>query len=150
MRQKLPMILIRLVVGLVFLVEGVLKFLHPHELGAGRFQTIGIPAPQVLAPVVGVVEIVSGAAVMLGIFAGDAALLLLCVIIVALVTTKIPILLDRPLWHFAPPKVPFYGWLGFLHEARTDLCMFFGTIAILVDSGIQVGRKRQWYQPRGR
>lgn len=144
------MILIRVIVGLVFLVEGILKFLHPHELGVGRFQSIGIPAPQVLAPIVGAIEIAAGAAVMLGLFAGDAALLLLCVILVAIVTTKIPILLGRPVWHFAPGKAPYYGWLGFLHEARTDLCMLFGTVAILIDSGMRVGRKQPWYQPRGR
>ncbi len=37
MRQSLPMILIRVVVGLVFLTEGVLKFMRPDELGWGRF-----------------------------------------------------------------------------------------------------------------
>jgi putative oxidoreductase len=37
-------VLIRLLVGWVFLVEGILKFLLPDELGGGRFTTIGIPA----------------------------------------------------------------------------------------------------------
>jgi putative oxidoreductase len=150
MRQRLPMILVRVIVGLVFLVEGLLKFLRPHELGVGRFESIGIPAAHVLAPLVGAIEIAGGAAVMLGFFAGDAAMLLLCVILVAIFTTKIPILLGRPLGHFAPPVFARYGWLSFLHEARTDLCMLFGTIAILIDSGMQMGHKRQWYQPRGR
>jgi len=150
MRQKLPMILIRFVVGLVFVTEGVLKFLYPFELGFGRFAAIGLPAPHLLAPAVGAVEIVAGAAVALGLFAGDAALLLLLVIAGALVSTKLPILLGRPLGPFALGKAAHIGWLGFLHEARTDLAMFFATIAILLDSGLRVGRRKPWYLPRGR
>jgi uncharacterized membrane protein YphA (DoxX/SURF4 family) len=54
-------LLIRLLVGAVFLSEGIQKFLFPNDLGVGRFVKIGIPAPQVMAPYVGVVEIVCGA-----------------------------------------------------------------------------------------
>jgi putative oxidoreductase len=150
MRQKLPMILIRVIVGLVFLTEGVLKFLHPQELGAGRFAAIGLPAPHLLGPIVGVVEIVAGAAVILNLFAGDAALLLFLVISVAIVSTKIPILLGHRLGPFALAKLPRYGLLSFVHEARTDLSMLFGTVAIMIDSGLRLGRRRQWYQSKGR
>ena len=59
-------VLIRLLVGWVFLVEGILKLLLPDELGVGRFATIGIPAPHIMGPFVGVVEIVCGALVILG------------------------------------------------------------------------------------
>jgi DoxX len=62
MRKSLPMILVRVIVGLVFLTEGILKFVHPGELGSGRFAHIGLPLPYVLAPVVGAVEIAAGAA----------------------------------------------------------------------------------------
>jgi len=37
-------LLIRLSVGVVFLSEGVQKFLFPAELGAGRFAKIGLSA----------------------------------------------------------------------------------------------------------
>ncbi len=148
MRKNLPMILIRVIVGLVFLTEGILKFLHSNELGAGRFAQIGLPFPQLLAPLAGGVEILAGAALILNLYAGDAAVLLLVVIVTALVTTKLPILLGHPLWHFAPPRLNHYGWLSFLHEARADLAMLFGLVATLVDSGLKLGRKRPWYQPR--
>lgn len=36
-------ILIRLVVGGIFLSEGIQKFLYPAENGVGRFTKIGIP-----------------------------------------------------------------------------------------------------------
>jgi len=143
MRNRLPMILIRVVVGLVFLTEGILKFLHPGELGSGRFAHIGLPLPYITAPLVGAIEIAAGAAVILNLYAGDAAILLLLVIITALITTKIPIVLGRHLGPFAPPKLEHYGLLSFLHEARTDLSMLFGLVAILLDSGVRMGRRRR-------
>jgi uncharacterized membrane protein YphA (DoxX/SURF4 family) len=145
MRKSLPMILVRVIVGLVFLTEGVLKFVHPAELGSGRFAHIGLPLPYVLAPIVGAVEIAAGAAVILNLFAGDAALLLLVVIMTAIVTTKVPILLGRHFGPFQPPKLDHYGFLGFMHEARTDLCMLFGLLAILLDSGVKMGQRKHRY-----
>lgn len=134
MRRNLPMTLVRVLVGLVFLTEGILKFVRPGELGVGRFAHIGLPMPAVLAPAVGVVEIVAGAAVLLSFYAGEAALLLLAVILTAIFTTKVPILLGKPLGHFRVPKnVSRTGWLSFVHEARTDLSMLFCLVATLID-----------------
>ncbi len=146
MRKNLPMLLIRVIVGLVFLTEGILKFIDPGELGAGRFARIGLPFPHLLAPFVGAVEILGSAALILNLYAGDAALLLLAVIVTAIVTTKLPILLGHHLGPFAPPRTGHHGLLSFLHEARTDLCMLFGTLAILIESGLKVGKKTKWYQ----
>ena len=67
-------ILIRLLVGAVFLVEGVQKFLYTDALGVGRFSKIGIPAPQLTAPFVGVVEIVGGVLLIVGLLTRAAAL----------------------------------------------------------------------------
>lgn len=142
MRKSLPMILIRILVGLVFLTEGILKYVYPAELGTGRFAHIGLPFPHFLAPFVGAVEIASGGALILGFYAGDAALLLLIVIMTAIVTTKVPILLGHPLGRFAAPKLDHYGLLSFIHEARTDLSMFVGLVAILLDSGVKISLKR--------
>lgn len=149
MRRDLPMILLRVMVGLVFVSEGILKFVRPQELGVGRFAAIGMPFPEVLAPLVAVVEIAGGLSVMVGFYAGDAALALLAVIVVALVTTKLPILVGRPLGPFAPIKLAHYGLVTFLHEARVDFCMLLGTVAVLIDAGLKVGRRRPWYQSKG-
>jgi len=138
MRKNLPMILIRIIVGIVFLTEGILKFVYPGELGPGRFAHIGLPIPYVLAPFVGAVEIAGGAALILNLYAGDAALLLLIVILTAIASTKVPILLGHHLGPFSPPKLDHYGLLSFIHEARTDLAMLFGLVAILLDSGMKI------------
>lgn len=145
-RQSLPMILVRVMVGLVFLLEGVLKFVRPDEIGAGRFAAIGLPFPHQMATLVGGIEITGGAFILLNFYAGDAALALLVVILTALVTTKFPVLLGRPLGPFALEKLPRYGFLSFLHQARTDLCMIFGLVAILIDTGLHMVRRKKWYQ----
>jgi putative oxidoreductase len=149
MRQSLPMILIRVMVGLVFLLEGVLKFVRPEDVGSGRFAAIGLPFPGILAPLVGGIEIGGGAAILLNFYAGDAALALLIVIVTALVSTKLPVLLGRPVGPFTLEKLNSYGWLSFFHQARTDLCMVLGLLAVMIDSGLHLGRRRHWYQSKG-
>jgi len=124
--------IIRLLVGWVFLVEGVLKFLLPEELGVGRFASIGIPAPHVMAPFVGAVEIVCGALLLVGLFTRLATLALLIDISVAIFSTKVPIWLGHGYWRFALPKLKHYGLLSMLHEARTDFSMLLGLIFLLL------------------
>jgi uncharacterized membrane protein YphA (DoxX/SURF4 family) len=125
-------VLIRLLVGWVFLVEGILKFLLPDELGVGRFATIGIPAPQVMGPFVGIVEIVFGAFLIVGLLTRIAAIPVLIDISVAIISTKIPIWLGHGYWHFSVSKLKHYGFLSMLHEARTDFSMLLGLIFLLV------------------
>jgi putative oxidoreductase len=129
-------VLIRLLVGAVFLSEGVQKFLLPAELGVGRFARIGIPAPEVMGPFVGAVEILAGALLLLGLFTRPAAFVLLIDISVAILSTKVPILLGHGFWLFTLPKLPRYGFWSMAHEARTDFCMWLGCLfLILVGAG---------------
>ncbi|MFM7054357.1 MAG: hypothetical protein ACKOX7_06415 [Bacteroidota bacterium] len=44
--QSRTTILIRMVVGAVFLSEGIQKFLFEELRGAGRFEKIGLPSPE--------------------------------------------------------------------------------------------------------
>jgi putative oxidoreductase len=112
-------ILIRLIVGGIFLSEGIQKFLFPDALGVGRFTKIGIPAPEILAPFVGVCEIVCGLFFILGLLTRLAAITMTINMLVAISTTKIPILLKSGFWSMA-------------HEARTDYAMLLGSIFLLV------------------
>jgi putative oxidoreductase len=125
-------ILVRLMVGSVFFIEGILKFIYPQELGAGRFEKIGIPLPHVMGPFVGGVEIVCGALVVIGLFTRLASIPLLINISVAIVSTKIPILLGHGFWTFTLSKLPRYGFFSMMHEARTDFSMFLGLIFLLI------------------
>jgi uncharacterized membrane protein YphA (DoxX/SURF4 family) len=129
-------VLVRFLVGGVFLAEGTLKFTLPDELGAGRFIKIGIPAPEVLAPFVGTVETVCGILLLLGLLTRPAALLLLINISVAILSTKIPILLGHGFAGFSLPKLARYGFWSMAHEARTDFCMWLGSLfLVLVGAG---------------
>jgi uncharacterized membrane protein YphA (DoxX/SURF4 family) len=116
------LILIRLMVGAVFLSEGIQKFLYPEQLGVGRFVKIGIPAPGLMAPFVGVVEIVCGALVLAGFLTRLAAIPLIINMTVAIVSTKIPILLAKGFWTMA-------------HESRTDWSMLLGSIFLFIVGG---------------
>jgi uncharacterized membrane protein YphA (DoxX/SURF4 family) len=119
-------------VGLVvFFPEGLQKLLFPALLGAGRFAAIGIPWPQLLGPFVGVVETVCGALIIGGLLTRLAALPLIIIMIVAIVSTKVPILLGREFLGFSLPHLGRYGLWSMLHEARADLCMLLGAIYLL-------------------
>jgi len=112
-------LLIRILVGWVFLSEGIQKFLFPDSLGVGRFVKIGIPWPQVMAPFVGVVEIVCSSLLLVGLITRLATVPLLIDISVAIYSTKIITLAKNGLW-------------GTLHEARTDVSMLLGLIFLLL------------------
>ena len=104
-------LLIRLMVGWVFFSEGIQKFLFPVALGIGRFEKIGIPAPNFFAPFVGVVEIVFGSLLIVGLLTRLAAIPLLIDISVAMLSKS--------------------GFWGAMHEARTDFCMFLGLLFLI-------------------
>jgi len=56
--------------------------------------------------------------------------------IVAIASTKVPILLGHDFWIFHVPKLPHYGFWSMAHEARVDYCMLLGLIfLLLVGSG---------------
>ena|SRR5437016_7023347 len=112
-------ILVRLIVGGVFLSEGIQKFLFPEALGVGRFAKIGIPAPEVMAPFVGVCEIVCGVLFLFGLLTRFAAVTMIIDMLVAISTTKVPMLLNEGFWKMA-------------HEARTDWAMLLGSLFLLI------------------
>ena len=140
-RNPAPLLLVRGVAGFVFLLEGILKFLAPDKLGVGRFVKIGIPSPEVLAPFVGVVEIACGLLIIFGLLTRLAALPLIIDMLVAIATTKVPILLHTGFWDMA-------------HEARLDFAMLASSCVLLsVGAGAhsldawlrnRLGQKQSW------
>jgi putative oxidoreductase len=115
-------VLVRLIVGGVFLSEGIQKFLFPTVLGAGRFAKIGIPWPEFSAPFDGVFEIGCGLLVVLGLATRLVAVPLVIDMLVAIATTKVPMLLKSGFWAMA-------------HEARTDWSMLLGAVFLLLVGG---------------
>ena len=118
-RVSKALLLVRILVGWVFVSEGIQKFLFPAQLGAGRFEKIGIPSPHLMAPFVGTVEIICGSLLLIGLFTRLATIPLFGVILVAIATTKIPMLAKTGVW-------------SMLHEARTDFSMVLGLLFLLI------------------
>ena len=73
-----------------------------------------------MGPFVGAVETICGALIILGLFTRLASIPLIVIMIVAIVSTKIPILLGHDLWIFHLPKISRYGFWSMAHEARAD------------------------------
>jgi len=112
-------IIVRLMVGLVFLSEGIQKFLFPAADGVGRFMALGIPHPHFFGPFAGAVEIACGFLLIIGLFTRLASMPLLVIILVAIYTTKIPTFVHKGFWAAA-------------HDGRADFCMLMGLIFLLI------------------
>lgn len=115
-------ILLRLMVGAVFLSEGIQKFLFPDDLGAGRFAKIGLPTPEFLGSFVGAFEIACGALLLLGLLTRLASIPLIVIMLVAIATTKAEVLAHEGFWPM-------------LHGSRTDWAMLLGSIFLLLKGG---------------
>jgi putative oxidoreductase len=109
----------RIIVGLVFLSEGIQKFLFPELVGSGRFEKIGFTNPEFLASFVATFEIICGVLVIIGLLTRLASIPLIIIMFTALITTKIPILMEKGFWSMA-------------HEYRTDFAMTLLLIYLLI------------------
>jgi len=128
-------ILIRILVGVVFISEGMQKFIFPELRGSGRFENIGIPMPEVFGPAVGGFEIVCGLFVLFGLLTRFAVIPLIVIMLTALFTTKLPILLGSGFWGFSLRDLEYYGILSMLHESRNDMAMLIGSIFLFIKGG---------------
>ncbi|MDP2236233.1 MAG: DoxX family protein [Bacteroidales bacterium] len=115
-------ILIRLMVGGVFLWEGVQKFLFPVIRGTGRFEKIGLPNPEFLGDFVASFETLCGMLILLGLYTRLATIPTIIIMLVAITSTKLPILAEQGIWEM-------------LHAARTDWSMLLGSIFLLIKGG---------------
>ncbi len=123
---------IRLSLAFVFVFEGYQKLILPEALGAGRFAKIGIPMPDLMGPFVGTVELVCGLLMLAGLFARVAAVPLIIIMLVAIASTKVPILLGQDWLIFKVRDLDRYGFLSMTHETRTDFAMLMESIFILL------------------
>lgn len=112
-------IIIRLMVGAVFLSEGIQKFLFPAIRGAGRFDKLGLPSPDFLGSFVGAFEIVCGAMILLGLLTRLASIPTLIIMLVAIATTKSEVLANDGFW-------------AMMHGSRTDWAMLLGSFFLIL------------------
>jgi uncharacterized membrane protein YphA (DoxX/SURF4 family) len=112
-------LIIRVMVGAVFLSEGIQKLLFPAIRGAGRFEKIGLPSPEFLGTWVGTFEILCGVMILIGMLTRLASIPLLIIMIVALATTKVDLYTNEGFWAMA-------------HGSRTDWTMLLGSLFLLL------------------
>ncbi len=125
-------ILIRLMVGAVFLSEGIQKFMYPDMRGPGRFEGMGFPNPEFWGNFVGVFEIAAGAFILAGLLTRGAALAMLVNMTVAIIVTKIPIAFGESFGPFVLRELKTYGFWSMAHEMRTDFAMWLGSLFLLI------------------
>jgi uncharacterized membrane protein YphA (DoxX/SURF4 family) len=119
-----PAVLIRVIVGYVFFVEGVQKYLFPDTLGIGRFIKIGIPYPHIMIHVSAGAEIICGALLVVGLLTRLSTIPLIINITVAIISTKVMMFAQKGFW----PAI---------HESRLDFTMLVSLIFLLIaGSGI--------------
>ncbi len=139
-------ILIRLMVGAVFLSEGIQKFLYPAVRGPGRFEGMGFPNPEFWGNFVGVFEILCGALLLAGLITRGAALAMLVNMTVAIVVTKIPIALGESFGPFHLRELNTYGFWSMAHEMRTDFAMWLGSLFLLIEGGGRWSMDKKWFE----
>ncbi len=81
---------LRLIVGYGFMEHGYAKIVHGPAVFAGILDALGMPMPFVLAWATILVELLGGAAVLLGLFIPLAAVPMIAVLAVAIVTVHLP------------------------------------------------------------
>jgi len=128
-------VFIRIAFGLIFLSEGIQKFLFPEIRGVGRFIELGFAYPEFTSYMVGSFEVICGILVLIGLATRFASVPLLVIMIVAITTTKISHILEDGFWVIA-------------HAARTNFAMLFSNL-FLIFSGSRtfsidglIGRER--------
>ena len=109
-KMEWGIMIVRFIVGLIFLSEGIQKFLFPELLGPGRFLKIGFSDPTFWAYFTGTFELVCSILIIVGLLTRLATIPLFIIMLTAFVTTKFPILIDKGIW-------------AMLHEYRTDFAL---------------------------
>jgi uncharacterized membrane protein YphA (DoxX/SURF4 family) len=109
-------------VSVVFISEGLQKIIFPEIRGAGRFRSIGLPAPEFLGYAIGITEVICGLLILSGFLTRLAAIPLIIIMLAAFAATKADIYVNEGFW-------------GFMHQSRTDWAMFWGCVFLFIKGG---------------
>lgn len=113
-------VLIRFMVGFIFFTEGFQKFLFPHVRGAGRFEQMGMPAPEFLSYFVASFEVVCGILILLGLLTRLAAIPIIFIMLVVIIMTRLPILINENFWVM-------------VYISKIDFAMLIGAIYLFIE-----------------
>jgi len=115
-------LIIRVMVGSIFLSEGFQKFILSDLWGIGRMAEFGLPASDIIRYIVGILEVSCGLSVLFGVFTRAAVVPLIIIMVVALNLIKLPILYNDGIWAMA-------------HAAKIEYAMLMGSIFLLIQGG---------------
>ncbi len=130
------LLVLRIVVGAVFAAHGaqkIFEFTIPGTIGS--FSDMGVPLPEIAAPVVAFVEFIGGILLILGVFTRLVGLLLAVDMIVALIAVHLP----AGLW----VGEGGYEFVAVLGAAALALA-FTGAGRLSVDGAFLRGRVPAW------
>ena len=113
------LILLRLIVGLIFLSEGIQKYLIVSVVGPAFFQESGFNNPMFWVYLAGSFEIFCGILILIGFLTRLASIPLLTIMITAFITVKLPLLNNRGFWTF-------------LHEYNIDFSLTLLLIVLII------------------
>ena len=112
----------RLIAGVVFISEGIQKFMIVSMLGPEYFKEIGFGHPEFWANFTGAFEISCGILICIGFLTRLASIPLLTILAGAFFKANLPILLDR-------------GFITFAHEFRIDFALILLLIMLVIHGG---------------
>jgi putative oxidoreductase len=112
-------LLIRLMVGIIFLSEGIQKFLLPHKRGTGLFSEFGFPEPHIVGPLTGSIEMLCGLLIIIGFLTRLASIPLVFLMLIAMATIKVELLQHNGIWEM-------------LHASRVEWAMLLGSIFLMI------------------
>ena len=115
-------IFLRLIAGLIFISEGIQKYLYLEVVGPAFFNEIGFRHAFFWAYFTGAFEILCGILILSGLLTRLASIPLLIIMITAFITTKFPLLTTKGFWTFA-------------HEYRTDFSLTVLLILLIIYGG---------------
>lgn len=115
-------IFIRLIVSLIFISEGIQKYLFLAVLGPGYFSELGFNHSFFWAYFTGAFEIFCGILILFGFLTRLASIPLLIVMITAFITTKLPLLATK-------------GFMTFAHDYSTDFSLTLLLILLIIYGG---------------
>lgn len=114
--------LVRIAVGLIFILAAVRKFTEPEEMGPGRFEGLGFAWPEFWAYWVGFWELLGGVLVLIGLLTRAAAIPLAVTMVFAIWLTKVP--------RFGEEELVLI-----LHASRLDFAMLLCALFLMFAGG---------------